>query len=156
MNMLKTELGARIENTTNDILRKKGINSNFNRILSQLFDPKNNDIDGNDDEKKDEEMDILVKGRAITNNFLTKFSSIYKEEVIETLMQIIIQSIKQKVAYSDDILFICFQYEITKKKRKPTQTILFKTIKTVILDILSHTENKADWYCIISYLVYEN
>ena len=55
MNMLKTELGARIENTTNDILRKKGINSNFNRILSQLFDPKN-DSDNNE-EKKDEEIE---------------------------------------------------------------------------------------------------
>eukprot|EP01083_Nonionella_stella_P092635 259360_1 len=34
MNLLKTELGQRIENTTNDIARKQGITHSFNRILN--------------------------------------------------------------------------------------------------------------------------
>eukprot|EP01083_Nonionella_stella_P296289 1006620_1 len=36
MNLLKTELGQRIENTTNDIARKQGITHSFNRILNDL------------------------------------------------------------------------------------------------------------------------
>eukprot|EP01083_Nonionella_stella_P092636 259362_1 len=36
MNLLKTELGQRIEDTTNDIARKQGITHNFYRILNDL------------------------------------------------------------------------------------------------------------------------
>ena len=148
MNMLKGELGAQVERTTNDLLRKKGVNNNFNRILNELFDPKQNE---EYDEKKEDNP--LIKGRAITNNFITAIASIYKEEVLETMMQIIIQSIKQKVAYSDDILFICFQYEITKKGKKPKETVLYETIRDVVVDILSHTEHKKDWYWMKTYIL---
>eukprot|EP01084_Bolivina_argentea_P198694 340166_1 len=43
MNMLKTELGERIENTTNDLLRKQGVTNNFNRILNELFQHSNDE-----------------------------------------------------------------------------------------------------------------
>merc|ERR1712244_159278 len=52
MNLLKTELGQRIENTTNDIAQKKGITNNFIRILEEIFAKKNNNNDDNDDRKQ--------------------------------------------------------------------------------------------------------
>ena len=68
-------------------------------------------------------------------------------------MEIIIQSIKRRIAFSDDILYICFQYEIVKKKRKPKAAILFNTIKSEILDILAHTRHKKDWFFMKNYLL---
>eukprot|EP01084_Bolivina_argentea_P043539 80217_1 len=55
MNLLKTELGERIENTTNDLLMKRGINNNFNRILNDLF----MNVNGDEKEEKDE---IILRG----------------------------------------------------------------------------------------------
>eukprot|EP01083_Nonionella_stella_P305818 1068438_1 len=46
MNLLKTELGQRIEDTTNDIARKQGITHNFYRILNDL---------SHDDDRKTED-----------------------------------------------------------------------------------------------------
>merc|ERR1712228_991143 len=77
MNLLKTELGERIENTTNDILKKKGLSANFKQILSDLFSER-------DEEKKDG----FSKGRAVTNTFLNHFEDIYKEEMLETMLRI--------------------------------------------------------------------
>merc|ERR1712154_523088 len=55
MNLLKTELGQRIENTTNDIAQKKGITNNFIRILKEIFVKKNND-DNDDDNKQNDNI----------------------------------------------------------------------------------------------------
>eukprot|EP01083_Nonionella_stella_P272259 923140_1 len=50
MNLLKTELGKRIENTTNELLRKKAINNHFKTILNDLF----GDFQSTEEQKKEE------------------------------------------------------------------------------------------------------
>eukprot|EP01084_Bolivina_argentea_P067026 122152_1 len=73
MNLLKTELGQRIENTTNDLLQKQGITNNFSRILNDIFTNKNgNEYDEKKDEKYDDEND---DNKPITNTFLNIIAS---------------------------------------------------------------------------------
>eukprot|EP01083_Nonionella_stella_P113740 335494_1 len=64
MNLLKTELGKRIENTTNELLRKKAINNHFKTILNDLF----GDFQSTEEQKKeeDEKQEIEQEDRSKT------------------------------------------------------------------------------------------
>eukprot|EP01084_Bolivina_argentea_P255353 429470_1 len=143
MNLLKTELGQRIENTTNDLLRKKGINNNFKRILNKLFA----------ENKTEEKEDESYRTKAVSNTFLSEMTDVYKKEVLETLMRVTLKSIENKISFSDDILYIAFQYEVNEKMRNPVDTVLYQMIKNVILGILSDTKNKKDWYFLKNYIL---
>ena len=64
-----------------------------------------------------------------------------------------IKSIEDKVAYSNDLLHICFYYEINNKKRSPLNTLIYKTIKYVVINILTDINNKKDWYWLREYVL---
>eukprot|EP01083_Nonionella_stella_P162055 531616_1 len=145
MNLLKTELGQRIENTTNDIARKQGITHHFNRILNDL---SHGDIA---DEKTAAE-DRSRRG-LLTNKCVRDIAAVFKEELFETLLTVLIHSIKQKTAYSDDMLHIAFYYEVHIKRRLPTETLLYRAIKEAVIAILSDTTNKKNWFWLKHYLL---
>eukprot|EP01084_Bolivina_argentea_P181305 313139_1 len=142
MNLLKTEVGKRIENTTNDLLQKRGITQNFYKLLNDIFSEK--EYKDDDDEIK-EDMDMNMDNMPISRSFLQALGENLKSEVLEVILKIMVKSIKKKIAYSNDMLHIAFDYEMNKKGRMPTETILFKTITKTILDILKDTNNKKDW-----------
>eukprot|EP01083_Nonionella_stella_P162056 531619_1 len=143
MNLLKTELGQRIEDTTNDIARKQGITHNFNRILNDLSH-------AHDEDEKTEERSRL---RLLTHKCLRDIASVFKEELFETLLTILIHSIEQRTAYSDDILYIVFYYEVHIKNRLPSNTLLYTAIKEAVIAILSDTTNKKNWFWLKRYLL---
>ena len=76
-----------------------------------------------------------------------------KEEVLEVISKVSVQSIEQRAAYSNDVLHIAFWFEVTKKGIKPTRTVLFKAIEKTVKKILADTTNKRDWFWLQSYLL---
>ena len=94
--------------------------------------------------------------QATTNRFIAEINAAYKRELLETMLKVILQSIDEKTAYSDDMLFITFYYEIYErngKMIKPTETFLYKRINKVLLEILHNTKNKKDWYWMKNYIL---
>eukprot|EP01083_Nonionella_stella_P082004 226244_1 len=122
MNLLKTELGKRIENTTNELLRKKAINNHFKTILNDLF----GDFQSTEEQKKEEdekqeiEQEDRSKTNAVSDTFLRSITAAYKHEVLETLNRVTLKCIEDRAAFSDDIMYIAFKYEIDEKQRNPT------------------------------------
>eukprot|EP01084_Bolivina_argentea_P070466 128097_1 len=115
MNLLKSRNEMeKMENTTNDLLLKQHITNNFNTILHGLFEEKIDD-EKIDDENKDHqdilEVNTMMK-KEITSAFLTDISASHKKQLVNTMMSIILESIKHRIAFSDDMLFICFHFEI--------------------------------------------
>eukprot|EP01083_Nonionella_stella_P151407 483661_1 len=155
MNLLKTELGKRIENTTNELLRKKAINNHFKTILNDLF----GDFESQKEEKEDAKQEIeqeeedRSKTKAVSDTFLRSVTAAYKHEVLETLNRVTLKCIENRTAFSDDIMYIAFQYEIDEKHRNPTDTMIYKTIKKVLVQVLSNTKDTVSWYWLKHYVL---
>eukprot|EP01083_Nonionella_stella_P113469 334535_1 len=138
MNQLKTELGQRIEDTTNDIARRQGITENFNRIVNDLTQ---------------QSEDAPPRCGLLSNQYLRDIAVAFKRELFEMLLRVLIRSIEEKTAYSDDMLYIAFYYEVHINKKLPTDTVLYAAIKKAVIGILSDTTNKKNWFWLKQYLL---
>eukprot|EP01083_Nonionella_stella_P314033 1129763_1 len=138
MNQLKTELGQRIEDTTNDIARRQGITENFNRIVNDLTQ---------------QSEDAPPRRGLLSNQYLRDIAVAFKRELFEMLLRVLIRSIEEKTAYSDDMLYIAFYYEVHINKALPTHTVLYAAIKKAVIGILSDTTNKKNWFWLKQYLL---
>eukprot|EP01083_Nonionella_stella_P255556 876990_1 len=138
MNQLKTELGQRIEDTTNDIARRQGITENFNRIVNDLTQ---------------QSEDAPPRCGLLSNQYLRDIAVAFKRELFEMLLRVLIRSIEEKTAYSDDMLYIAFYYEVHINKKLPTHTVLYAAIKKAVIGILSDTTNKKNWFWLKQYLL---
>ena len=85
--------------------------------------------------------------------FLNNMARNVKDEVLEVILKVCVQSIEQRTAYSNDVLHIAYWFEVNKKKIKPTGTVLFTAIEKTVKEILSDTTNKRDWFWMQSFLL---
>ena len=122
-----------------DLRRKQGVTKNFYIFLDEVFSAKAAEMQEVGGKKELLNTSMSTAGIKALGVFL-------KSEVLEVILRIMARSIENRSAYSNDMLHIAFDYEVNEKKRLPKETWLFGIIKETILEILSDTENKKDWY----------
>ena len=136
-----------------DFNRKKGVTKNFYKFLNEVFSAKieekqlekKEDGDAESENKEGGQGDILLN-TSMSKQFLNALGENLKSEVLEVILRIMARSIQNRSAYSNDMLHIAFDYEVNRQGRLPTETVLFGAIKRAILEILSDTTNKKDWF----------
>ena len=147
MNLLKTELGKRIEEESAGISRTTGVTKLFFQTLDELFTRN-----GDGDEKEQMTMGYS-RGNPLSTSYVHLIAQSLKDEVLEVILKVGIQCIAERRAYSNDMLHIAYWYEVEKKKTKPMDTMLFGTIKRTVMEILADTTNKRDWQWMSSFLL---
>ena len=120
-----------------DLNRKKGVTKNFYKFLNEVF---------SSERPSSSSMHTDVLNTSMSKQFLNALGENLKSEVLEVILRIMARSIQNRSAYSNDMLHIAFDYEVNRQGRLPTETVLFGAIKRAILEILSDTTNKKDWF----------
>ena len=111
---------------------------NFYKFLNEVFSAKA--------QREDNKEQGSLLNTSMSREGLSALGAFLKSEVLEVILRIMARSIENRSAYSNDMLHIAFDYEVNRKGRLPTETLLFGIIKKTILEILKDTTNKKDWY----------
>ena len=135
-------LGADVNNPNDETL-KTAIGNNYDHVeqLVLLAQAKS----GSGDRIKNMSQEIL-KQNAIIENILNELSSIgqqSKDLYIKILKEIMINILKKKLVFSDDLLSLCWKIETENGNESKSE--LWITIKTVCQDIIKG-HSKRDWY----------
>eukprot|EP01083_Nonionella_stella_P065960 173279_1 len=75
-----------------------------------------------------------------------------KKLIFDTITDIMIQIIKSKIAFSDDLLLLSWKYITEINKNNPTNSTLWKTIKQVCSEVIE-SNNPRDWYWLRQYML---
>jgi len=146
MNVLKTQLGRRIEEESGHIVRTNGATEGFYKTLDTIFSDKG---------KADmvDNVKAAASKFALSEKYLNNMALNMRDEVLEVILKVSVKSIEQRTAYSNDVLHIAYKFEVDKEKRRPTETVLFRAIEKTVKEILSEVSNKRDWFWLQSYLL---
>eukprot|EP01083_Nonionella_stella_P023341 64553_1 len=96
-----------------------------------------------------DKIETLNKQNGITRYSIKKLSKTNLKQLVKLLME----AIKDRAPFSDDMMHIAWQYLSTQKNAKPLQSPLFKLILETFEDIISNTRNKVDWCWLQEFLI---
>ena len=70
-----------------------------------------------------------------------------KDKLLEDLLVTVLNLIEEQAAISDDMLYLCWKYEMNKMKNEPNHSTnrLWVVLKKVIFNVLEDTKNKQKW-----------
>lgn len=112
-------------------------------------------------QKVNNERNKVEKQRGVIGQFLTnqcnkKLGSMALNSIVDTM----ISMIKEKKPISDDLLLLCWKFELSKKKKSekydPLSSPLWKAIEETVQDVLTIPINKVDWFWFKEYLFYSS
>ena len=86
--------------------------------------------------------------RGIASQFLKQRQSmgydIDDDTLLEQLLLTVIKLIEQRLPVSDDMLMVCWKYEMEKHNNEK-ENRLWNVIKTTVEHVLDHSKNKRNW-----------
>lgn len=108
-----------------------------------------NSANNSDDETKEDNY--------TTQSSLNVFNDNIGDAAMESILQTVIDLINLRAPLSDDLLLLCWKYEMTSNKQHsfnfdPLNTRLWRTIEGVLTQILEVPVNKTDFIWFKSYL----
>ena len=107
--------------------------------------------------KAQRERGVLQSKRGIVHQFLVQRNNnvAFEDSALESILETMIVLISNRLAISDDMLLLCWRYELSKERKRnlngecnPLKTRLWKAIESCLAQVLKIPPNKKDlaWF----------
>ena len=130
------KMGNKMKNQAKD--EEKRIESKRG-IVQQFLNERRLIVNEKQSEKK--ETKTNKNSEKENNNSNNRFEDDLCEEMLKTLLNLI----SKKLPISDDMLLLCWKYEMMKTNGSEKENRLWKVLKRVIQDVLDNSKNKRIW-----------
>ena len=149
----RAKMGQRMKNQAKTeekrIELKRGIVNQFMKmrkhIVEQEKEKEKEKSDDVDDEVKDEKKN---ENENETENEQEDKECEFEDSFLEELLNTVLKLIELQAPISDDMLFLCWKYSMSKQKKNPKhhkENRLWIELKKLICDILDDSKNKQKW-----------